>query len=239
MRAPDCGDGCFPPGASPVPCGFVRFLRVGCAHPGVGSCGVACSRHRPGGGLAPAFPELGEAAALTRKTARLAVPFFRVRKRKLCAISDLPRCCVPCTLLHGGCAENLRFRLPTSRSRRSSCADVGSAEPRSGSHSRLRLHAMREHCAGRQRLDELCRCTVRNRSALLRVFSRLTASRRAAASKRSRGKTSAGTRSLADAVAVGLLRSGHLMNSVTLFTGVAPGRCRELFSANGPSRAVL
>ena len=191
-----------------------------------------------GGGLAPAFPELGEAAALTRKTARLAVPFFRVRKRKLCAISDLPRCCVPCTLLHGGCAENLRFRLPTSRSRRLSCADVGSAEPRSGSHSRLRLHAMREHCAGRQRLDELCRCTVRNRSALLRVFSRLTASRRAAASKRSRGKTSAGTRSLADAVAVGLLRSGHLMNSVTLFTGVAPGRCRELFSANGPSRAV-
>ena len=163
MRAPDCGDGCFPPGASPVPCGFVRFLRVGCAHPGVGSCGVACSRHRPGGGLAPAFPELGEAAALTRKTARLAVPFFRVRKRKLCAISDLPRCCVPCTLLHGGCAENLRFRLPTSRSRRSSCADVGSAEPRSGSHSRLRLHAMREHCAGAGSVSTSCaaaRCGI-------------------------------------------------------------------------------
>ena len=74
-------------------------------------------------------------------------------------------------------------------------------------------------------------------SMLLRAFSRHVALRRAAASKRGAWKKCRNAVSRRGGVAAGLLRSSHLANSFTLFTGVAPGRCRELFSANGPSRA--
>ena len=184
-------------------------------------------------GAASASPERGDSAALTR-AARLA-PLSAYAKDALCAISGLPRCCAPCTLQHGGCAENLLFRLTTSRSRRSR-SDAGQRRA-PGWGLPLAYACMRNPAPGggvssiRAAPGWIFPCCCGRFRGTWRYAG---PSPRSAA----RGKTSAGTRSLADAALLpGFCGQSHLANSFTLFTGVAPGRCRELFSANRPSRA--